>query len=274
MAYPQTPFDPKNPFSDPRVNPYAATQPATTPFTRPVKATNGLAVSGVILSVIGAFLFFFPVIGPLLAFIGVVLAAFGWRSANKKLAGSGKRLSIAAVLIGLVGFLSGGAVTGALATVSIYTANAGLEFSEIRREVTAFESAKGRLPLSLDELNQPELTRDWFGNRYGYAPSEEGTYQVSAAATGWFWNLFEDVAFTYHSTDDSVRDAHGHRVMDSKQLEEMDRAMNGGRSAAGKSAAKPAGHPSCEGTGTSDAECPHCPAENKEAPAVPAEPDA
>jgi hypothetical protein len=61
---------------------------------RTARASNGLAVAGLVLSVIGIFLFNI-ILGPL----GIIFGGIGWSRANHGAAGKG--MAIAAVIIGV-----------------------------------------------------------------------------------------------------------------------------------------------------------------------------
>ena len=82
--------------------------PAPGPVQVRVQSTgsNGLAVAGFVLALIGALVSFIPIVnigGDLLAFIGLVFAVIGLAQSGKR--ESGKGLSIAAIILALVAFV-------------------------------------------------------------------------------------------------------------------------------------------------------------------------
>jgi len=271
MAQPNSPFD-KNPFSDPRVNPYAAAG-VNSPYSKPVKPSNGLAIAGLVVSIVGSVMFFVPVLGPLVAFTGVVLAGFGWRSAVKKLGGSGKWMSISALCVGLIGTALGGTASTLSIGYVAYTADSAYEFRQLRDEISAFKDEKGRLPVNLEELYNPDLTRDLFGNPYVYSPSGEGNFILRGQAFGAFFEVLREKQLVYSSELDSVSMSSGELVFNAALLDEIVKDMNRayGKSISGSSSKDLA--PSSDSK-TTDEECPTCPSESKEAPAATGGPDA
>jgi hypothetical protein len=267
MAQPNSPFD-KNPFSDPRVNPYAAAG-VNSPYSKPVKPSNGLAIAGLVVAIVGSVMFFVPVLGPLVAFTGVVLAGFGWRSAVKKLGGSGKGMAISALCIGLLGTAIGGTASTGMISYTAYMMESGVEFRQLREEISKFQDEKGRLPVSLDELYNPDLTRDMFGNPYVYSPNGEGNFTLRGQAFGAGLEFLRNMQLVYSSENDTVSVPTGQVIWDTRQLDQITEALGESTSAnTKKPAAAKAAKP------TADEECPTCPSESKEAPAATAGPDA
>lgn len=209
-----SPFPNNNPFSDPRVNPYAAAQtPFGTPQSRPT-GSNGLAIAGLILTICGLMAFWVPVIGFGLSLTGFILAGFGLRRAKTKHAGVGKKMSIAALLIGTVATLVGGAWTGGTVAYGLYSADALHDFARIHVAVDSFKAREGRVPTSLAELDNPGLIKDYFGNTYGYSVDETGNFRVNAEAFGACNMVFEAMQFNYDSAAKAVRLKDGQFLFD------------------------------------------------------------
>lgn len=68
------------------------------PAVRTSSGTNGFAVAGLVVAIVGIFLFDI-ILGPL----GIIFGAIGWSRANR--GESGKGMSIAAVVLGIVDVL-------------------------------------------------------------------------------------------------------------------------------------------------------------------------
>ncbi len=102
------------------------------------KGSNGLAVSGFVLALLGALSSFIPIVnigGDLLALVGLVLAVFGL--IKSKARGSGKGLSIAAIILALVAFtisvivnIAAAAVIDSIPTTPEALASAGASIAE------------------------------------------------------------------------------------------------------------------------------------------------
>ncbi len=70
----------------------------TTPAVVTPSRTNGFAVAGLILAIVGIFVFDI-ILGPL----GIIFGALGWSRANR--GDSGKGIAIAAVVVGVIDVL-------------------------------------------------------------------------------------------------------------------------------------------------------------------------
>src|SRR5688572_24971917 len=67
---------------------------------------NGMAVTGLVLGIIGLVLCWIPFLGWLLALLGVIFGALGVSKANK-IQGRGKGMAIAGLVTGVIGLLLG-----------------------------------------------------------------------------------------------------------------------------------------------------------------------
>ena len=74
------------------------------PSNSPAKEGNGLGIAGFVVALVGAVLFWVPVLGIILSVIGVVFSAIGIRAA-RKFDAPHKGLSIAGLVVGLVALL-------------------------------------------------------------------------------------------------------------------------------------------------------------------------
>jgi hypothetical protein len=71
---------------------------------RPASPTNGLGVAGFVTALCGLVLFWVPVLGVILAAVGVALSAVGL-SQNKKMGGP-TGLAVAGLVLGILGVLA------------------------------------------------------------------------------------------------------------------------------------------------------------------------
>lgn len=222
-----SPFPSNNPFSDPRVNPYAAAQ---TPFGTPQArggGSNGLAIAGLILTICGLVAFWVPVVGFGLSLTGFILAGFGLRRAKTKHAGVGKKMSIAALLVGTVATLVGGAWTGGTVAYGVYSADAAHDFARIHVAIDSFKAREGRVPTSLAELDNPGLIKDYFGNTYGYSVDEAGNFNIDAEAFGACNQVFEAMQFKYDSAAKAIRLKSGQFLLDPEAFRIIAKEMVG-----------------------------------------------
>lgn len=67
----------------------------------PQQQGNGMAVTAMVLGIIGVVLFWIPVLGWILAILAIIFGGVGIAQANKR-AGSGKGMAIAGLVLGIV----------------------------------------------------------------------------------------------------------------------------------------------------------------------------
>lgn len=91
--------------------------PAPTPQPAPAKASNGLAIAGFVLGLLGFLGSFIPlinIVGIVMGVVGAVLAAFGLAKAKKS--GTGKGLAMSGLILGGLALIIGIAVNVAFAS--------------------------------------------------------------------------------------------------------------------------------------------------------------
>jgi hypothetical protein len=96
--------------------------PQTVPAPIEIKGSNGLAVAGFVLALLGALISFIPIVsigGDLFALLGLIFGIIGLVQSGKK--GAGKGLSIAAIILAVAAFVISFAINAAVVT-SVNTA--------------------------------------------------------------------------------------------------------------------------------------------------------
>ena len=78
-------------------------QPAPVYYNQPVKNSNGSAVAGFVLALIGVFISWIPVIGWIIWLLGLIFSCVGLGTAKRKQSGLG--LSIAGLVLSLLGLI-------------------------------------------------------------------------------------------------------------------------------------------------------------------------
>ena len=100
-AYGQAP-SPQPGYTYPSPPPYG--YPALMRFAPPASSTNGLGVAGFVTALCGLVLFWVPVLGVLLAGVGIVLSAVGLSQVKKT--GGPTGLAVAGLVLGILGVLA------------------------------------------------------------------------------------------------------------------------------------------------------------------------
>lgn len=146
---------------------------------------NGLGIAGFICSLLGL------ISCGLLSPVGLLLSLFAMRREPRGFAIAGLVLGLVAVCGWAIGIVMFGTVIAmALAAVGLgglavamggAQIEAGLELSNIDREIQVYRDRTGQLPASLDLLpaSEPEAMIDPWGRRYEFRLSDDGaTYTL------------------------------------------------------------------------------------------------
>lgn len=80
--------------------------PAATESQQPQQQGNGLAVAGLVLGILGVVFLWIPVLGWILALLGLIFGAIGNGKANK-IGGKGKGMAMAGLVLGILGLIGG-----------------------------------------------------------------------------------------------------------------------------------------------------------------------
>jgi preprotein translocase subunit SecG len=137
-ARPQYENMPAVPMSDQRMP-----APQIAPVPIEIKGSNGLAVAGFVLALLGALTSFIPIVnigGDLLAFLGLIFGIIGLVQSGKK--GAGKGLSIAAIILAIAAFV-----------ISIVVSN--VAFSTVNDAVKTFPSAAATAEPTAEPTPEP-----------------------------------------------------------------------------------------------------------------------
>jgi len=209
--------NPNNPYAGPWGHTSGA--PSHDQPQRPViQGSNGLAIAGLVLALIGGMLFWAPFIGVLLAFIGLVMSGFGLRNAGRYFGGRGRGVAISGLICGTLGTLAGGGVTTFATVVGYYTGLTMEPMVRVHDRIERHLDEHGELPLSLSELSFSHGANDAFGNGLLYVNNGDGTYTISARGVTAIGQFVQQLTgLTYDSDTGAIHMAFENQIFMTKE---------------------------------------------------------